>query len=420
MNNLKITKIVNSAYENVPFYKNLYSGLNILQIKNAHVKELPTIDKNMLINSIYLNFSNKYNFYDPNVALFKTSGSTGKCLDVYWLSYEYKSSMIELWLNRKKYYNIYPSDKLCVLFSTQQFSSLDLSSQIVAYSKNCMIVNKLHLSNKNLNYIYRKIYEYSPRWMILQPSVAVILCTYIKKNNLPKFVNLEYVELTGEFLSRKVRDLILEVLNCKIANQYGCTEVNSIAYECPNGHMHISKCSNFVEIIRDGHTANYGEYGFVHVTSLNNSLMPFIRYNTGDIGCIYPSVACDCGNSGEILDIKNGRSIEFAVSNKGELINTGIFVYVFEFINRIMDNIVLQYQIVQNSYKQFTVKIVLDGFENYDYNKNLIINNFQNQIKQTHSFFEICSFEFEFYEHLFPEERTGKLSFFKSFVKNDI
>ena len=37
--------------------------------------------------------------------------------------------------------------------------------------------------------------------------------------------------------------------NCKVASQYGCYEVNSIAYECPFHKLHVMTENVYVEIV---------------------------------------------------------------------------------------------------------------------------------------------------------------------------
>lgn len=408
-----INSIIKKATENVPFYKDLYLNTNSI---NKKLDELPLVDKKMLIDSQYALTSKKYNILDKNIFMTKTSGSTGLCLDVYWSINDYRHSLIELWVKRKKYYNINPDDKLCVFFSSYYMNPV----QKIAYGKNCIMINKLQLNNDNLPELYNKICEYDPKWMILQPSIAIIICQFIKKNNLCKNPSLKYVELTGELLSVSQRNLISEVLNCSIANQYGCTEVNSIAYECPEGNMHISKNTNYVEIINDDHIAEYGEEGMIYVTSLKNNLMPFIRYCTGDSGIKYPSSQCNCGCCGDILELKKARATTFIRCDNGEKVSTYIFVNLFDYINAVMDNIIIQYQVLQKNYKKFVVNIALDNPSESSYDQEQIISMFYSQLNQMNSYFKTCNFIFKFYDNLFPEECTGKLSFFKSFVENAI
>lgn len=123
-----------------------------------------------------------------------------------------------------------------------------------------MLENKIEMT-------YFEILDYNPVWMILQPSIAVILCQIAEKNNSTPS-NLKYIELTGEELSDAARKKIQSVFRCYIANQYGCKEVNSIAFECPEGNMHCMSSNVYVEVTD---TDN-----LIYVTSLNNHIMPFI------------------------------------------------------------------------------------------------------------------------------------------------
>lgn len=51
-------------------------------------------------------------------------------------------------------------------------------------------ISKLLLNEKRIQEVYLKIYDYSPKWMMLQPSVALILCMAKEKYDLPKIVTV--------------------------------------------------------------------------------------------------------------------------------------------------------------------------------------------------------------------------------------
>ena len=100
-------------------------------------------------------------------------------------------------------------------------------------------LTKAFLYNDQMLKAYHHLMEFRPKWMILQPSVAWLLCKLIQSHHLPKIDSIEYIEFTGEYLENNIRKFAEEVFGCQTANQYGIREVNSIAYECPMGHMHI-------------------------------------------------------------------------------------------------------------------------------------------------------------------------------------
>lgn len=50
--------------------------------------------------------------------------------------------------------------------------------------------------------------------------------------------------------------------NCKVASQYGCYEVNSIAYECPFHKLHVMTENVYVEIVEDNQICIKSKYSF--------------------------------------------------------------------------------------------------------------------------------------------------------------
>lgn len=73
-----------------------------------------------------------------------------------------------------------------------------------------------------------------------------------------------------------------------IANQYGMTEVNTMGVQAPNGYFEIFNENVYIEILdKEGNVLPDGQEGNIYATCLQNYLMPFIRYETGDMGRLY-------------------------------------------------------------------------------------------------------------------------------------
>ena len=83
--------------------------------------------------------------------------------------------------------------------------------------------------------------------------------------------------------------------NCKVASQYGCYEVNSIAYECPFHKLHVMTENVYVEIVEDNQ---------ICITSKHNRVMPFVRYKVGDRGRLCTDKNCSCGSQEPILELE--------------------------------------------------------------------------------------------------------------------
>lgn len=154
--------------------------------------------------------------------------------------------------------------------------------------------------------------------MILQPGIALILCDLAERIGRPSA--LRYIELTGEYLETAVQRKIQQIFFCQTANQYGTKEVNSIAFECPEGRMHIMSDSVYLEIVSK-EMDDREKTGNICVTTLCNFAMPFVRFRLEDRGRIKYNVSCACGRCGDILELLVGRDkdsiVGTAVKNPG-------------------------------------------------------------------------------------------------------
>lgn len=422
MNEKILLKVIKHASENVPFYIELYSknkvnfnNLNCFDDFKEVINKLPIVKKQVFLDSDYSILSkkslNKYN--EKELISIPTSGSTGKCLNVFWDETDYKKSLLPLWMLRKKRNGITPKDNPCFFFTNQYFENRVIRCEDIIFNANQMLVNKSNWDEFRLKSIVEEIIKFKPKWMILQPSIAQLLCQCIQENNLAFPNTLKYIELSGEMLYPSVRKTIKKVFDCEIANQYGTNEVNAIAYECRYGNMHVLEGCNYVEIIKNNIVVPFGKEGDIHVTSLLNYTMPFIRYETGDQGLLLPPNKCKCGCNSPILKLTKGRSNDWVLNSDGSKVHSYIFVQIIETINDLMDNIIRQFQIVQENYGAFTVKLVIEHNKNkLELDKTMICKLFTENILQNS--LAGSNFFFEFYESLFPNERTGKLRYFIS------
>lgn len=105
----------------------------------------------------------------------RTSGSTGKCSEVFWRRADYSNSLLRLWLLRKKYYDIRPDSKLVYFFPA------DDNEQEYVLEKNCLVISRKFLYSDTVEKIYHMLVSYDPERMILQPSLAAILCDCVEK-----------------------------------------------------------------------------------------------------------------------------------------------------------------------------------------------------------------------------------------------
>jgi Coenzyme F390 synthetase len=405
--NEKLNNIIYYAKNNVPFYQEYDDVFDKAQT--------PLITKNIVFNRTSDLIADDYKYFplSDKLVIRRTSGSTGEYMKIHWdIRHNIKSHM-ELWFLRKKYYNIHPKDKYCYFYTTYYTANSIMEEKDIMISSNNRSIgfSKNSLTDDRLKEIYLKILDFSPKYILGQPSMLLLLAKCKKDYDLPDINSLVYIELTGEMLFDYARKEIMSTFNCIVANQYGCNEANSIAYECPCGNMHIMESNVYVEILNDSKNTMDGEEGEIYITSLTNYAMPFIRYDIGDIGYIEANKKCECGNNSPILHLTKGRNNDFVLMEDGKFTPAYIFVRPIEFINEKIGNIIYQFQVIQNDINNFTVRLTIN--KNYNGWKNEIEKLFISNIK--HILMKNANYSFEYYDKLLPKEESGKLAYF---IKN--
>jgi phenylacetate-CoA ligase len=137
---------------------------------------------------------------------------------------------------------------------------------------------------------------------------------------------LQAVVLTAERVPADLVTDIREVLGCPVLREYGCSEVDIIAFDCPRGHYHVLSDHVIVEAVdvEDG-------IGEAVITDLDNTLQPLIRYRLGD-RIRLATDPCECGRtSPRILGIE-GRTggARYLVLPDGSRKHSVLFAYLFE------------------------------------------------------------------------------------------
>lgn len=396
----KLNEYVKKAYSEVPMY--YHTNVNIESIEEWN--DIPIIEKNTVVKNgeSALAVSAIPLLMNGKLISSRTSGSTGKYMEIYWKEDDYKRSMLPLWYYRSRYYGIKPEDRLCFFYTIHQIGK---SEDTYFYEKNSLGFLKSNLDMEYLAEIYKRMQEYKPVWLMLQPSMAVLLCECMDRYNLGRLESVRYIEFSGEILTDSVRNMTKEHFQCQIANQYGANEFNSIAYECPYGHMHIMESNVYVEEMGSNDKSE------LVVTTLTNTAMPLIRYRIGDRGRLKTGVKCQCGNESKVLELKSGRANDFIICENGEKKSSYALVRAVEAANYMLEGVIKQFQIEQTDIAEFIIRLVVDE-EDEMYDEVYIEDIFkQNVLDRELGGAEFC---FEYYGELFPDEGTGKYRYFKN------
>ncbi len=136
---------------------------------------------------------------------------------------------------------------------------------------------------------------------------------------------------SAQTLDAESRRTIEEAFGAKVFDKYGSREFSGIAYECAAGGRHVVAESYVVEILVEGRPARPGELGEVVVTDLNNFVMPFLRYQIGDLAyAVDDDEPCPCGRRLPRMGMIEGRVQSMVLGANGRAVPSSFFFHLLK------------------------------------------------------------------------------------------
>lgn len=201
------------------------------------------------------------------------------------------------------------------------------------------------------------------------------------------------VATTAEMLLSHERKLLSDYFGAEVFDVYGCSEVESLAFECPaHTGLHVAADHVLIEITEDGR---------VLVTDLDNYAMPFIRYEIGDMA-EWGRKQCPCGSAFPLLSRVLGRRSDMIRGPNGNRVHGEFFTHLLEDLQWIERYDIVQFQVVQEELRFLRVRLVAGKKPN--------LSDEMNFTKIVRSFLGDTQVFFEYPDSLAPSE-SGKRRF---------
>lgn len=264
------------CYENIPYYKKIFKESDFdpyKMISKNELKKLPYLTKD-IIRSEYDNLQNPLISKSEYVEHF-TSGSTGeklKFLIPKELMYKKNTAFLYRFYGM---HGIKPKDKR-VTIGGRNFTN---KKPFYAYNRfeNQLLLSSHHLNVGNIEEYIKQINLHKPKFIQGHPSAILVIAKHLKSHKLSLKTNLKAIFTTGETLLHDDKIIIEDAFNTKVFQQYGSGENCFSAQEAPNEEGYLINYEHgYVELVGEG------EFKEVIVTSLQNTVMPFVRYKIGD------------------------------------------------------------------------------------------------------------------------------------------
>lgn len=402
----KLRRIIAYAYAHVEFYHEKFKEFNITpsDIKSPKdMLKLPVITK----RELRANFPERViakNISPGNLIFDTTSGTTG-------LPFKIAKDKSLLFLGdalRRR------NNRWCGLEMGEKYTILwypfwadeKINRKIKLLKK--IFNSPLRLSDLNLNEsklikYFNELNKYMPKALIGYWYSIRVLAKVIRKHDLHLDIDI-CIGCADDAIDR---EMIESVFHSTTFNRYASNEFHNIANECQerNG-LHINADHVFLEFIKDGEHVSDGEIGKIIITDLDNRVMPFIRYELGDMG-IPSEELCSCGMGLPLIKRLEGRVLDLIITPKGQLITATYFPSVFKTLGDYID----QYQVVQK--KQDKIVAYLVKGKNYQEEISEMI------LKKVKENIEDVEFSLEFVDSI-PPEKSGKYKIIKSEIQHSL
>lgn len=357
----KLKKLIRHAYATVPLYKELMDKAKIVPEQIAtlsDLKKLPIVRKEDFRNGYPDKCTSKIiskNNWLPD----STSGSTGRPFQ---------------FIRDKNFSDV----SLANTYRTYTWTGIDVGDKNISlwgYHKAPLVVKILDkmlrkemLSSfdveDNYNDYYSFLKKFKPKMLEAYSASVTQFAKLLAENNL-KDLRIPVTISSAETLYPKNKKLIEEVLHTKVFNRYGSRELGGIAQECQEHlGLHINAESYIVEVVK---ASEADEKGRIIITNLTNFTMPFIRYDTEDMG-IMSENSCACKRGLPMLKTVEGRVTDFVLLPNGKELSFLFFNYFFEQYGAYLT----QFQVVQDGKNHLQLNLVVTVKYNSNKEKELL------------------------------------------------
>ncbi len=259
--------------------------------------------------------------------------------------------------------------------------------------------SNFHMNDQDMGLYLDHVRTIGPCFLHVYPSSVANLARFLLRSGIEPPQNILGIIAESENVYPEQRQMVEEVFKRRYFSSYGHTEKLVAAAECEKStNYHVWPTYGYFELLDDkGHPVTTpGQRGEIVGTGFINTVVPFIRYRTGDYATYLGDHCNECGRAHPIIaDIRGHRVQENLIARDGSLIAwSAVNVHDDTFEN------VLQFQFYQETPGRALLRIVpAPGFGEKDRERiqQNLGRKFDNRLE-----FEICTCD------AIPLSKSGK------------
>lgn len=341
----RVQSLLNFASRYSPYYRAVFDqhGIDVNAIRNLDdFRQIPITDKKTLI-AHSAEIHTAYNF--SKVFKAETSGTTGNALE-FTKNEEWDSTNRAALMRAYDWYGVKPWQYSGYLWGFNISGLQATKVQLLDF-----LQNRARLFNYHPDEIQKFAGKlHSASFLTGYSSMVYEIAKVINQQqnfSLTDFHNIKLIAGTSETILDIYKTEVEKALGLVMRSEYGAAEAGLIAYECPQGRLHINVENVLLETNQNNEAI---------VTNLASFSFPVIRYNLGDIIELNDdSVYCDCGIAHPTIKSLSGRK-GATIQGKANQYPALTFYYVFKNL-AIEEKLFLNYRAFQNEAGSVTLKI---------------------------------------------------------------
>ena len=310
----RLIRMINSAYENVPFYK---KKLDEAGLKPGDIHSIDDIVKLPFTVKTDLRDNYPYGLFavPPRdlVRVHASSGTTGKQTVV-----GYTAQDIRVWSESAARAIAAAGGTKDDFIHISYGYGLFTGGLGLHYGAECLGATAIPVSSGNTKRQVQILQDFGSDFLCCTPSYAMFIGETVRDMGIdPTTLKLRGGIFGAEPWTDNMRHEIERLLAIKAYDIYGLSEIAGpgVSYDCEmqNG-LHVNEDYFYPEVI-DPETLEPlpdGEYGELVFTCIGKEALPLVRYRTRDICAINHSV-CACGRTTVRMSKPRGRSDDMLI-----------------------------------------------------------------------------------------------------------
>ena len=344
----QLERVLKDAKENVSYYRKRVEGIRLSDFPILTRQAIKEEREDLIVSKRI----------DSKTREDTTSGSTSVPVS-FLLDYEHRERGMILKLFFNEWAGLQlgePMIKFWGLFPAESWKGR-LHDRISYWSRNIIPVSTLDFRMERLEEFQDIFRKKDPKLILAYNLPLYEFAKVLRRSNKTLPIHGAIMTSTST-QTPEIRATLKEIFQCEIFDRYGTREMMDIACDCEKHEgLHVCPYLQFVEIVDDkGNPVPKGVPGRIVATQLHNTVMPLIRYDTGDIGT-WAEEKCSCGRNWPLIKQIDGRAIcMFKHRDGGRL---GSYYFMHHLNNIIGQDQFSRQQIIQTNYDAFTVRLVL-------------------------------------------------------------